>query len=235
MNERDDRNPKERLTAVRNRIRDALGRLLVPDEPASMQDPFKLEEYPVNVNAFYEAYTEARDRLVEDVRRRDIDLTRRIGSAAALSMHALTEAVYDRARHGLYYTSGFAYPEVRAQRQVESRKFIDASDVTLNPETRDTALEFTQAWIVHANKQQPDEYPDRIMWNSFRHMGCSLTVDCLPAGISFEDLGIQQTSEIKDKNPSMVFTHLEIDPHMFPDSSIIENVTHAFQQRVANW
>lgn len=235
MSERNNRSPRERLIAARDCVRDALGRLLVSAAEEPVQRPFKLEEYPVNVGGFYEAYSEARNRLVGEARQRDIDLICNVGSAATLSMHALTEAVYDRTRHGLYYTSGFAYPEVRAQRQGNSGKFIDALDVTLNPETRDTALEFTQAWIVHANRRQPDEYPDRIMWDSFQHMGCSLTVDCLPAGINFEDLGIRQTSEIKDKSPAIVFTYLEMDPHMFPESSIIEDVTYDFRQRVANW
>lgn len=235
MSERNSRSPKERLNTARDRIRSALGRLLVPIDQAPIQNPFKLEEYPVNVDGFYEAYIEARYKLLGDARQRDIDLIRNTGSAAALSMHALTDAVYDRARHGLYYDSGFTYPEVQAQRQGNSAEFIDASSVTLNAETRDTALELTQAWIVHANKQQPDEYPDRIMWDSFQHMGCSLTVDCLPAGISFEDLGVQQTSEIMGKSPAIVFTYLEMDPHMFPDSSIVEDVTYAFQQRVINW
>jgi hypothetical protein len=233
MSERRSRDPREQ--PVTARIRDALGRLFLPVEQAPIQNPFRVEEYPINVDGFYTAYTKARNRLIGETGQRDIDLIHNIGSAATLSVYALTEAVYDRSRHGLYYASGFTYPEVRAQRQGNPGEFIDASDVTLNPETRDAALEFTQAWIVHANRLQSEQYTDRAMWDSFQHMGCSLTVDCLPAGISFEDLGVQQTSEIENMRPATVFTCLETDPDMFPGASIIEDVTHAFQQRVASW
>jgi len=235
MSERNSPSPKERFTAARDRLRGALGRLLVPIEETPVQSPFKLEAYPINVAGFYEAYAEARTRLVDEARQQDVDLASNVGRAAALCMHALTEVVYDRSRHGLYYTTGFAYPEVRAQRQGNSKKFVDAADVTLNPETRDTALEFTQAWITHASRREPDEYPDRAIAGSLQHMGCSLTVDCLPAGITFEDLGIRPTPEITSKSPAVVFMYLEVEPQMFPKSSIIDDVTGAFQQRVADW
>lgn len=234
MTERSKNNAKGRLSAARDRIRGTLGRLLAPVDEPPARNPFAREVRPVDVAAFYEAYTDARTALVEKARQRDIDLARSIGSAAALSMHALTEAAFDHTKHGIYYDFGFAYPEVRAQRLANPEAFIDASQVTLNEETRETALEFTQAWIVHAHTQQ-DEYPERIMNDSFQHMGCSLTVDCLPAGVRFEDLGIQPTSEISHREPSSVFTYLEMNPDMFPNTPIVQDVTRAFQQRVANW
>lgn len=234
MAERSNYSPREQLVAMRNRLRHTIGRLRIAAEQQPAQNPFNPGEYPVNIAAFYTVYTEARNRLLEEAWRRDIDLARNVGGTATLSMHALTEAIYDRQSHGLRYLSGFAYPEVHAQRQ-QQKNFVDVSDVTLNIETRDTALEFTQAWIVHANRQQPDEFADRIMWDSFKHMGCSLTVDCLPAGISFDDLGIQQTAELVNEQPATVFTYLEIDPTMYPESPIVEDVTRAFAGRVAAW
>lgn len=90
------------------------------------------------------------------------------------------------------------------------------------------------------SQPHPERRPDDILspeytLDSFRHLGCSLTVDCLPAGISFEDLGVQVTPEIADMKPSSVFAHLEIDPTMFPESSVIEDVKDAFSQRAATW
>lgn len=191
--------------------------------------------YPINVDGFYASYAEAKERLLLSIPERGIDVAQNIGAVATLCMHALTEAVYDRPRHGLNYINGFTYPEVKALRQTNSERFVDASSVTLNPETRDTALEFTQAWIVHANSQMQDEFPDRVMWDSFRHMGCSLTVDCLPAGISFEDLGVRPAPELAKQHPGIVFSCLEMDAQLYPEVPIIDDVTRAFEQRVINW
>jgi hypothetical protein len=225
---------------MRTRVGDAIGRWLVPDATSQeMPAPAYSEKYPVNVSGFYESYTEERDRLAAASKREGIDLASDVVHAATLSMRALTHAASDRSRHGLKYINGFAYPEVFAARQ-STGDYVDPSTIQLHAATRDTAIEFTQGWIIHGSQPHPERRPDDILspeytLDSFRHLGCSLTVDCLPAGISFEDLGVQVTPEIADMKPSSVFTYLEIDSTMFPESNIIGDVKDAFSQRAATW
>ncbi|HSD55736.1 MAG TPA: hypothetical protein VLA92_01130 [Candidatus Saccharimonadales bacterium] len=224
----------DHLRSLRRHVGAAVGRLIAPQPDDVALGQRSPEQCQPNVGEFYAAYVEFRDRYVAGYNAGGVNLAQDLDRAAYICMLAVTEAMYSFDRHNIPYNygGGFVYPEVKTRRMAEPEDYYATEVTHLSPDTRELALEFTQAWIIHGSSPDAD---NTSLHRSFEHLGCSLTSDCLTSGITFEDLGIRPTPEIEHSTPSNVMAMLRFDLDTYPDTPIIQDVRDAFALRVDAW